>query len=186
MPGFTQDLSVSARAQRSIEVELLGVTAQLVQAIGLDAARIPALEVTKRAAPPQAQCLAGQVRSAFRFAQRQDLSGPAHQALEPQRVDLVAWDDQAIALGHGLDDIGPQHPPETHHTARHHLGPRDRGTLAPKGIGQLLGADDLARSQRQCGEYDPIPWRQPSRVSADGQWAEHADATTAHHSTVRR
>ena len=108
--GLAQHVAVAARPKRRVDAELLGVEAKLLQASRRDPAHVPAVEIAQRPAPPQSQRFGRQVRGAFRFAQRQQLAGSTHQALEPLRVDGLTGDDQPVTVGHGLDGVGARAP----------------------------------------------------------------------------
>ena len=112
-------------------------------------------------------------------------SRATHQAFEPPGVDLVAGNNEPVAVGHRLDRFGAQRAPKAHDATGYHLLPGGGGLLAPQRIGQSLGADHLARMHRQRGQHHPISRCQPGRVAIDGQRAEHADARAPHGRSVR-
>ncbi len=183
--GLAQHVAVAARLQSGVDMELLGVAAQLLESGGLDLAGVPAVEIIQGAAPPQPQRLTGKMRGPFGLAQCQQLVCAAHQTFEPPGVDLVTGNDEPVAVGDCLDRFGAQRAPKAHDAAGYHLLPCGGGLLAPQRIGQSLGADHLARMHRERGQHHSISRCQPGRVAIDGQRAEHADARAPHGRSVR-
>ena len=183
--GFGQHVAVAARLERRVEAELLGVEAELLEASRLDPARVPAVEIAQRPAPPQSQRFGRQVRGPFRFAQRQQLAGSTHEALEPLRVDGLTGDDQPVAVGHGLDGVGAR---ARDGGASRSPGPpcsRRRAAARPTAHPPVARRSSPRPGATPARRAPPDPGRQPGRIAFHRQRAEHPDRSAAHRRSVR-
>ena len=130
-----------------------------------------------RAAPDRSRCRArpGRPRGPVVLAEVGELTGPSGEPLEPADVDLLGWDRQAVAVGHGLDGGRAERPPQAHHAALHHLGRRRRGRVAPQRFRQLDRGHDLAGPDRQRGEHDAVAGAQAGAPVIDPDRPQQRD-----------
>ena len=130
---------------------------QLVETPALDPPGSPVLDVRERRPPPQRQRLADHIGSPFGVVGAVEQGACAFGgAFEALRVDLVVGQCQAVAGRQGLDRSRAQQLAEPDHAPLDHLGPRGRGLVRPQHLGQLIGAEDLARADGQGGENRSI------------------------------
>ena len=171
--GRRQDLSVPPGPQGRVDAQLLGFHAQLLEAMHLDARRLPVIGVDKRAAPPQHEALVDGDQRPFRVAEHQQLARPPERSLEATHVQLLGGDRQPVTVRFGADGPRTEGLAETHNTALDDLAPRRRDPLAPQRVGEALAADDLAALQRQGRQHHTIAWRQPRVGGVHLQWTKH-------------
>ncbi len=177
-PGVAEDVAVPAAAQRGVHPQLLGVAAQLLEPLGLGAARPPLLEVGQRRTAPQRQGLRHAVPGPLGLPQLQQLPGPPHQPLELVGIDLAGRHRQPVAVLHGLDGVGAQQLAQPDHGALQRLAPGGGRTLGPQRVGQLVRGDRLPDPHRQHRKDHPVPTRQRVDPLVDLQRAQHRDAHT--------
>ena len=96
--SLRQHLAVMAGGQRGLDGDLLQLETQLGESAGLDAPRLPLLELGQRPTSPQREALGRDVPDAFVLAQRQELLGSPGLAVELADVDRVGGQAQAVAV----------------------------------------------------------------------------------------
>ena len=178
-----QHLTVAPGLEGGIDAKFLGMEAQFLQTCRLGAAVLPPLQFGERLAPPQRKRLVDDVEGPIGLAEREQLLGPVHQALEAVGVELLSRQRQPVAQTAGLDGIGAEHLAQPHHATLDHLRPRGRRQLpSPQRIGQHVGAHHLAPTNGQHPEHDPLSRCQSGAIAVDRHRAENGDGHPGEHS----
>ncbi|HSJ43510.1 MAG TPA: hypothetical protein VK923_02360 [Euzebyales bacterium] len=87
-----------AGLQGRVELRLLSVQTQLLQAFGFNPTRVPLLELDQGAPLPQRESLIERMGGAIGFAQSQQLLPTVDETLETVGVDLLHRDGQPVAI----------------------------------------------------------------------------------------
>ena len=95
--GLGEDFSVVAGGDGRLEPPFLGVEAELGEAVGFEAARLPLLELGERASPPQGEGLGERVRGTVGFAELEEFVAAGGERLELAGVDCVYGHGESVA-----------------------------------------------------------------------------------------
>ena len=169
-----QHLPGPPAAQHRVDVHLLRLEAQLVEAPCRSAGGRPVGQVGERGTPPQGQRLLQQVGHPVALAHRQQLAGADHLGLELVGVHVVGRHHQDVAVGRRLDRVRPQDLAELDHARLEVLGRGCGGVVAPDRVDQLVGAHRLPQPRGQGLQHDSVVGAETSRA-VDGQWTEDLD-----------
>ena len=161
-------------AQQRVDLQLLGLQAQLVEPPGRPAGGRPVGEVGEGRPAPQGEGLVS--RKATRSVSPSVSSSRARVtwASNSWRVDVVGGHGQDVAVGRRLDRLGAQHLAEPDDAGLQVLGRRRRWVVAPDRVDQLVGAHRLSRPRGQGLQYDSVVGAETSRA-VDGQRTEDLD-----------
>ena len=162
-------------AQVSVDPQLLGLEAQLVQTTSLGDPRLPVRQLGERGPVPQRERLGQLERGPVGLAQGEQLARAADDALEPHRIDLVGGKREHVSLGCGIDRVRAELLAQPDDAALQDLGRRRRGPISPQSVDELVDADGVTGARRQCLKNHPISRAEPSRA-IHRERTEHRDA----------
>lgn len=147
-------LPVAAELELSRDPLLHRLQPDLLEARDVALERRFAGEVGERRAPPQLERLGERFEGRARVV-RQPRRLP-HERLEPQDVELSRIRADEVAGRPSLDPVRAHGAPEPRYVRLQRAPCRLRGFLAPQGVDQVLGGDDLVRAKQQVGEDEPL------------------------------
>ncbi len=112
---------------------------------------------------------------------------PRCEPLEPVRIDDVRIDVEQVAGRTGEDDAVPQWrdgPPELRDEPLERLGGGRRRRLAPEGVDQRVGRDDLVGPQSENGQQRALPPAAELQHTAVRRQLEQAEKPDLHRARI--
>ena len=134
----------------------------------------PAVEIGERAAVPERQRTGQGRRRSIRLAGRSQRPAAGDQLLEAVDIELVPAEEQAVSALRRLDGGRAQSLAQPGDADLHLLRPRGWWSVAPQGLGQLIGADHSGPPYGERGEHHPLTGTKHTAI--DPQRAEQRHA----------
>ncbi len=166
---FADQPGVPPEGELGLEQVDLGREAELGEPPDLVSCGPVKLDVGKRRAAPEIERGAPQLHGAL----ERRVPGIRSQALEPQEIEVVTFELDAVTRSDREDGVGAELPAEGMHVTLDELRGGLRRPLAPELVDETIGGDDLVGVEQENGEKRALlgasePDRSPVEPHLDG------------------
>jgi hypothetical protein len=146
------ELRVPAQREVGIEPLLDGAQTELSESAALDLHESNRVEIGKRLAAPEVECLAQPRRCAVRLARSERSRALGNERLEPPKVHRRRSRLEDVARRACEDEVGAKRLPQGRDvTLKRRVGGLG-SALAPDGVDQAVARDDAIRAQEEHGK----------------------------------